>query len=124
MLKPVGVVVHAGGLLLAQPDFGSSVLLLGITACMLVLGGAPVRIIALPMLLMLPALVLLVVFEPLPHAPRDLVHGSVAGPAGRGLPAQQRADGDRPRRMVRRGLGASVQKLNYLPEAHTDSSSR
>ena len=64
MLKPVGVVGVLVLMLLAQPDFGSSVLLLGITACMLLLGGAPIRRIALPILLLVPALVLLVVFEP------------------------------------------------------------
>lgn len=43
MLKPVGVVGGLVLLLLVQPDFGSSTLLLGITICMLVLGGAQMK---------------------------------------------------------------------------------
>ena len=43
MLKPVGVVGVLVVMLLLQPDFGSSVLLLGITTCMRLLGGAPIR---------------------------------------------------------------------------------
>ena len=39
MLKPLGVAVALVGLLLLQPDFGSSSLILAITAGMLVLGG-------------------------------------------------------------------------------------
>jgi cell division protein FtsW len=43
MLKPLGVVVMLVALLLLQPDFGSSSLLLAITAGMLVLGGSTCR---------------------------------------------------------------------------------
>ncbi|HOZ24849.1 MAG TPA: FtsW/RodA/SpoVE family cell cycle protein, partial [Thermomonas sp.] len=64
MLKPVAVVGALVVLLLMQPDFGSSVLLLGITICMLLLGGAPIRRIIPPILLMVPALVLLVIVVP------------------------------------------------------------
>ena len=64
MLKPVFVVGLLVGLLLLQPDFGSSMLLLSVTACMLVLGGAQIKRIILPILLLLPALVALVILEP------------------------------------------------------------
>src|SRR3546814_5984702 len=43
MPKPLAVAVLLVGLLLLQPDFGSSSLLLAITACMLVPGGVNLR---------------------------------------------------------------------------------
>jgi cell division protein FtsW len=43
-----------------------------------------------------------------------------ADPYRERLSAHAVADRDRPRRLVGVGLGASVQKLFYLPEAHTD----
>lgn len=64
MLKPLSVVALLIGLLLMQPDFGSSTLLLGITAGMLVLGGVNLPKMSMPILAALVALIALVVFEP------------------------------------------------------------
>ena len=120
MLKPVFVVGVLVCLLLLQPDFGSSVLLLGITACMLLLGGAPIKRIALPVLLLLPALVALVVFEPYRMRRVTSFMDPWKDQQGDGyqlsnaLMAIGRGEWDGI------GLGASVLKLNYLPEAHTD----
>ena len=120
MLKPVGVVGMLVVLLLAQPDFGSSVLLLGITACMLVLGGAPVRRIALPILLMLPALVLLVVFEPYRMRRVTSFMDPWQDQLGAGYQLSNALMAIGRGEWFGVGLGASVQKLSYLPEAHTD----
>ena len=120
MLKPVGVVGMLVILLLAQPDFGSSVLLLGITACMLVLGGAPVRRIALPILLMLPALVLLVVFEPYRMRRVTSFMDPWQDQLGAGYQLSNALMAIGRGEWFGVGLGASVQKLSYLPEAHTD----
>lgn len=120
MLKPVFAVGVIVCLLLLQPDFGSSVLLLGITACMLVLGGAPIGRIALPVLLLLPALVALVVIEPYRMRRVTSFMDPWKDQQGDGyqlsnaLMAIGRGEWDGI------GLGASVLKLNYLPEVHTD----
>lgn len=120
MLKPAGVVVLLVGLLLLQPDFGSSVLLFGITACMLLLGGAPIKRLILPVLVLVPGLVALVVFEP--YRMRRIT--SFVDPwedqlgAGYQLSNALMAIGRGEWFGV--GLGGSVQKLSYLPEAHTD----
>ena len=120
MLKPAGVAVALVCMLLLQPDFGSSVLLLGITACMLVLGGAPIKRLILPVLVLVPALVALVYFEP--YRMRRVT--SFMDPwqdqlgAGYQLSNALMAIGRGEWWGV--GLGASVQKLSYLPEAHTD----
>src|SRR3546814_19901609 len=51
MLNPLGVAVRLFGLLLLQPDFGPSSLLLAITAGMLGLGGANLPRLARPVAL-------------------------------------------------------------------------
>ncbi len=120
MLKPVFAVGLIVCLLLVQPDFGSSVLLLGITACMLVLGGAPIKRLILPVLLLLPALVALVVFEPYRMRRVTSFMDPWKDQQGDGyqlsnaLMAIGRGEWDGI------GLGGSVLKLNYLPEVHTD----
>ncbi len=120
MIKPLGVAVLMVAMLLAQPDFGSATLLLAITAGLLVLGGANLQRLSLPVLLGLPALAALAIFEP--YRLRRIV--SFWDPwqdqlgAGYQLTNALMAIGRGEWFGV--GLGASVQKLNYLPEAHTD----
>ena len=120
MLKPVGVVGALVVLLLMQPDFGSSVLLLGITICMLLLGGAPIRRIILPILLMVPALVLLVVFEPYRMRRVTSFMDPWQDQLGAGYQLSNALMAIGRGEWLGVGLGASVQKLSYLPEAHTD----
>ena len=64
MLKPLGVVVLLVALLLMQPDFGSSSLLLAITAGMLVLGGVNMPRMFGPVLVGLPILAVIAIAEP------------------------------------------------------------
>jgi cell division protein FtsW len=103
MLKPLGVAGALVVLLLLQPDFGSSTLLLAITAGMLVQGEHAAHVDAGD-------------HRPgrhertgdhraVPHAPHHLVPGPVGRPAGRRLPAVQRADGGGPWRVDRRRPG-------------------
>ena len=120
MFKPLGVVGVLVVLLLLQPDFGSSVLLLGITTCMLLLGGAPIRRIALPILLMVPALVLLVVFEPYRMRRVTSFMDPWQDQLGAGYQLSNALMAIGRGEWLGVGLGASVQKLSYLPEAHTD----
>ena len=120
MLKPVGVVGTLVVLLLLQPDFGSSVLLLSITTCMLLLGGAPIRRIALPILLLMPALVLLVVFEPYRMRRVTSFMDPWQDQLGAGYQLSNALMAIGRGEWFGVGLGASVQKLSYLPEAHTD----
>ena len=120
MLKPVAVVGALVALLLLQPDFGSSVLLLGITTCMLLLGGAPIQRITLPILLLVPALVLLVVFEPYRMRRVTSFMDPWQDQLGAGYQLSNALMAIGRGEWFGVGLGASVQKLNYLPEAHTD----
>lgn len=120
MLKPIGVAVVLVGMLLLQPDFGSATMLLAVTAGMLVLGGGHLKRMMLPVLAMLPALIALAVLEP--YRLRRIT--SFTNPwedqlgAGYQLTNALMAIGRGELTGV--GFGASIQKLNYLPEAHTD----
>ena len=92
-------------MLLLQPDFGSSSLMLAITAGMLVLGGVNMPRMFGPVLVGLPVLAIVAIAEPYRVQPPDLVPRSVAGPVQDRLPADQRADGGRSRRMAGRRPG-------------------
>jgi cell division protein FtsW len=120
MLKPVYVVGALVCLLLMQPDFGSSTLLLGITTCMLVLGGAQMKRIVLPALVMMVALALLVYIEPYRMARITSFRDPWADQLGSGYQLSNALMAIGRGEWTGAGLGASVQKLNYLPEAHTD----
>ena len=120
MLKPLGVAGALVVLMLLQPDFGSSTLLLAITAGMLVLGGVNLPRMSMPIVFGMIGMTLLAVFEP--YRMRRLV--SFWDPW-----ADQQGDGYQLSNALMAvgrgewtgvGLGNSVQKLFYLPEAHTD----
>ena len=120
MLKPVGVVGALVVLLLMQPDFGSSVLLLGITTCMLLLGGAPIRRIIPPLLLLGPVWVARVVLEPYRMRRVTSFMDPWQDQLGAGYQLSNALMAIGRGEWFGVGLGASVQKLSYLPEAHTD----
>ncbi len=120
MLKPLGVAVALVALLLLQPDFGSATLLLAITAGMLVLGGVNLPRMSMPIVIGLPVFAFVAILEP--YRVRRLT--SFLDPwqdqlgSGYQLSNALMALGRGEWGGV--GLGGSVQKLNYLPEAHTD----
>jgi cell division protein FtsW len=120
LLKPIGIACILVALLLIQPDFGSSALLLAITLCMVWLGGANQKHIIAPAILIGIAMAFIAWMEPYrvkrlttfldPWADQfdsgfQLVQAFIA--IGRGG-------------LTGVGLGGSVLKLDYLPEAHTD----
>ena len=120
MLKPVYVVLALVGILLIQPDFGSSMLLLGVTAGMLVLGGAQIRRMLLPIGLLLPMLILLVWLEPYRMRRVTSFMDPWVDQLGSGYQLSNALMAIGRGEWTGVGLGASIQKLNYLPEAHTD----
>ena len=64
LIKPLAVAVVLVGLLLAQPDFGSAMLILAITGGMIWLGGARLRNLALPALGLLALMSFVAMLEP------------------------------------------------------------
>lgn len=120
MLKPLGVVVVLVGLLLMQPDFGSSSLLLSITAGMLVLGGVNMPRMFGPVLVGLPVLAVIAIAEPYRMRRLTSFADPWADPFGSGYQLTNALMAIGRGEWTGIGLGGSVLKLNYLPEVHTD----
>ena len=120
MLKPIGVVLALVLLLMFQPDFGSAMLLLGITGGMLFLGGAPIKRSVGPISLLVPVLAALVYFEPYRMRRVTSFVDPWADQLGSGYQLSNALMAIGRGEWTGVGLGASIQKLNYLPEAHTD----
>lgn len=120
MLKPLGVAVLLVGLLLMQPDFGSSSLLLAITAGMLVLGGVNMPRMFGPVLVGLPVLAVIAIAEPYRVSRLTSFLNPWADPFNTGYQLTNALMAVGRGEWFGVGLGASVQKLSYLPEAHTD----
>ncbi|MGH8443269.1 MAG: putative lipid II flippase FtsW [Nevskiaceae bacterium] len=121
LLRPLVPVVLAAGLLMLEPDFGATALLLLVTFLLLFLAGARLLHLAAFALAGAGALALLILFGPswrlarigtfmnpwadMEHSGWQLTQSLIA--IGRG-------------EWTGVGLGNSVQKLLYLPETHTD----
>lgn len=120
MLKPIGVAIVLVGLLLMQPDFGSSSLLLAITAGMLVLGGVNMPRMFGPVLIGLPILAVIAIAEPYRVIRLTSFMDPWRDPFGTGYQLTNALMAVGRGEWTGVGLGASVQKLSYLPEAHTD----
>lgn len=120
LFKPLGVVVALVAMLLLQPDFGSSVLLCGITVALLVLGGGNLPKMAMPALFGGALLVGVAVFEPYRLRRITSFVDPWADQLGSGYQLTNALMAIGRGEWTGVGLGASIQKLNYLPEAHTD----
>ena len=120
MLKPIGVAVLLMGMLALQPDFGSLALLLAITAGMLVLGGVNLPRMSLPIVIGLPVFAFIAILEPYRVRRFTSFLDPWADQLGSGYQLSNALMAVGRGEWFGVGLGASVQKLSYLPEAHTD----
>ncbi len=120
LLKPLGITALMVGLLLLQPDFGSAVLLIVIATGMVWLGGARLRHLMLPCALGVPALVYLATTESYRLRRLTSFLDPWQDPFNDGFQLTQALIAIGRGAWTGVGLGASVQKLFYLPEAHTD----
>ncbi len=114
------IMTLVGALLLMEPDMGAFVVICAIAVCTLFLGGFNIRIfgglvIALPL-----AFAALIVFSP--YRMQRLVGfmDPWADPFGKGYQLSHSLIAFGRGEWLGVGLGASVEKLFYLPEAHTD----
>ncbi|WP_291968474.1 cell division protein FtsW [Candidatus Symbiopectobacterium sp.] len=118
--KPMGVMVVLAVLLLAQPDLGTVVVLFITTLAMLFLAGAKLwqflAIIGCGMF----AFGLLIVAEPYRMRRVTSFWNPWEDPFGSGYQLTQSLMAFGRGELWGQGLGNSVQKLEYLPEAHTD----
>ena len=119
-IKPMGVVFFTTLLLLIEPDFGATVIVTVTAFGMLFLAGVRIMHILAVGLAALGALLVLVVSEPY-RVKRLLVYTDPwADPYNSGFQLTQSLIAFGRGEWFGVGLGNSVQKLFYLPEAHTD----
>ncbi len=119
-LKPLGVVFLLAIMLLAQPDLGSVVVLFVCTFGLLFIGGAKlIQFIAI-IAAGIAALVGLIILEPYRMRRVTSFLDPWADPFGSGYQLTQSLMAFGRGGFFGQGLGNSVQKLSYLPEAHTD----
>jgi len=119
-LPLAGAMVAVGVLLLKEPDFGAFVVIISVSIGILFLGGMRARLFAVLIVLLVAAFALLIIVSPYR---RDRIFGFMdpwSDAFGRGYQLSHALIAFGRGEFFGVGLGASVEKLFYLPEAHTD----
>lgn len=119
-LPMFGAMALVGILLLKEPDFGAFVVIISIAMGILFLGGLKARMFALLIVGLLIAFAIMIIVSPYR---RDRIFGFMdpwADAFGRGYQLSHSLIAFGRGEIFGVGLGASVEKLFYLPEAHTD----
>jgi len=119
-LRPLGLVGTAAVLLLAEPNFGAAVVLLACALTLLFLGGAPLVRLGAVVGAGVAALAALVLSAPYRVQRVTAFLDPWANPFDSGFQLTQSLIAIGSGAWTGVGLGSSVQKLFYLPEAHTD----
>ena len=119
-LPMAGAMVVVGVLLLKEPDFGAFVVIISIAMGILFLGGMRARLFAVLIVVLIVAFAVMIIASPYR---RDRIFGFMdpwADAFGRGYQLSHALIAFGRGEFFGVGLGASVEKLFYLPEAHTD----
>ncbi len=119
-LKPMAVVFATTLLLMIEPDFGATVIVVGSAFGMLFLAGVKLGNFLLVLLGALAAMLVLVLSAPYRVARLTAYTDPWADPYNTGFQLTQSLIAFGRGEWLGVGLGNSVQKLFYLPEAHTD----
>jgi cell division protein FtsW len=119
-IKPIGVLTVVAGLLLLEPDYGATVVMFGTCLGLLFLGGVSwTRFLAWG-LVAISALAALVTVAPYRMERLMTFVDPWSDPFNSGFQLTQALIAFGRGELFGVGLGGSVQKLFYLPEAHTD----
>lgn len=119
-LRPMVVLTIACVLLLLEPDFGATVVLLATALVMMFVAGARIRDFLVFFMLAVVAMSALVVAAPYRMSRLTAFMDPWADPFNSGFQLTQSLIAIGRGEWFGVGLGDSVQKLFYLPEAHTD----
>ena len=121
LAKPVGLVVcFVCGLIVVEPDLGTAIAIVIMVAAMLVVSGTPLRVLAASGGLGLSVLMLAIWFEPYRRARLFSFIDPWSDPQNAGFQTVQAMIALGSGGLFGVGLGESVQKIYYLPEASTD----
>jgi len=119
-IRPVVVLGAAAVLLLAEPDFGAATVLMATGLAVLFLAGARVMHLLVPVVLGAGGLALLAITSPYRLRRLTAFRNPWDDPFDSGFQLVQSLIAIGRGEWFGVGLGSSVQKLFYLPEAHTD----
>ncbi|MBW8067008.1 MAG: cell division protein FtsW, partial [Ferrovum sp.] len=114
------VMFLVGLLLLKEPDFGAFVVMIGVAGAILFLGGFDGKWFVFLMILLAIAFALLIVLSPYRFNRLIWFWNPWADPFGKGYQLTHALIAFGHGGLWGLGLGASVEKQLYLPEAHTD----
>jgi cell division protein FtsW len=119
-IKPVAVLVGAAVLLLLEPDFGAATVLMATGLAVLFLAGVRIRHLLVPLVLGVAAMTALAVTSSYRLRRLTSFRNPWADAFDSGFQLTQSLIAIGRGEWLGVGLGSSVQKLFYLPEAHTD----
>jgi cell division protein FtsW len=119
-LPMLGVMAFVGALLLLQPDFGALVVITSIAMAILFLGGLNWRVFAGLIIALACAFVVMVIVSPYRLQRLKSYMDPWADAYGKGYQLSHSLIAFGRGEWTGVGLGGSVEKLFYLPEAHTD----
>ncbi|MCD6038732.1 MAG: ftsW [Gammaproteobacteria bacterium] len=119
-LKPMGLLAVIALLLLCEPDFGATAVIMTTALGMMFLAGMRLEYFILLFLMVLVAMIGLAIAEPYRIARLTTFLNPWAHPYNSGYQLTQSLIAFGRGGWLGMGLGESIQKLFYLPEAHTD----
>jgi cell division protein FtsW len=119
-MKPVGVLGAAAVLLLAEPDFGAATVLMATGLAVLFLAGVRLHHLLVPVLIAVAGMAVLAVTSSYRMRRLTAFRNPWDDPFDSGFQLVQSLIAIGRGEWFGVGLGSSVQKLFYLPEAHTD----
>jgi cell division protein FtsW len=119
--RPIGLLTAVFcALLLAEPDLGTAIAIMLMLAAMLLVAGTPVRTLGAGLGIAAAASLVAVWFEPYRRARLFSFINPWHDAQGAGYQTVQAIIGLGSGGIFGRGLGQSIEKANFLPEAHTD----
>ena len=121
LMKPVGLVVVAfGALIVIEPDLGTTITLFLMVAGILLVSGIPLRLFALAGTFAVGAGLLAIWMEPYRRERVFSFLDPWKDAEGAGFQNVQAIIGMGSGGLTGEGIGQGIQKINFLPEAHTD----
>jgi cell division protein FtsW len=121
LTRPVGLLMAVFcALVLAEPDLGTVIAICLMIGAMLLVAGAPIRMLSAATAIVSVVLLVAIVVEPYRRTRIFSFVNPWHDAQGAGYQTVQAMVGLGSGGLFGRGLGESVQKVFYLPEAHTD----
>jgi cell division protein FtsW len=120
-MKPLGLLTLLfAGLIVVEPDLGTTITLCGMMLAILLVAGVPVRLLVVASALALALGLLAIWIEPYRRARVFSFLDPWSDAQGAGFQIVQATIGIGSGGFTGAGLGEGVGKVSYLPEAHTD----